>query len=38
VVERIGIAAFGWLTPGELRLFEPGESDLAVVWLAGGAS
>jgi hypothetical protein len=31
---RHGVAAFGWLTPGELRLFEPGAFERAVEWLA----
>jgi hypothetical protein len=31
-----GANAFGWLAPGELRLFEPGEREEARAWL--GAS
>jgi hypothetical protein len=30
---RRGAAAFGWLAPGELRLFEPAERDAARAWL-----
>jgi hypothetical protein len=28
-----GASAFGWLAPGELRLFEPSEHDDARAWL-----
>jgi hypothetical protein len=31
---RHGASAFGWLAPGELRLFEPSERDQARAWLA----
>jgi hypothetical protein len=31
---RRAIAAFGWLSPGELRIFEPGELDAAKRWVA----
>jgi hypothetical protein len=31
---RHGASAFGWLAPGELRLFEPPERDTARAWLA----
>jgi hypothetical protein len=31
---RHGVAAFGWISPGELRVFEPGEFDQAVAWVA----
>jgi SpoIIAA-like len=31
---RHGTSAFGWLAPGELRLFEPSERDKARAWLA----
>ena len=31
---RHGASAFGWLAPGELRLFEPSEADAARAWLA----
>ena len=31
---RHGASAFGWLAPGELRLFEPSERDEARAWLA----
>jgi hypothetical protein len=30
---RHGASAFGWLAPGELRLFEPSERDTARAWL-----
>ena len=33
---RHGIAAFGWLIPGEIRVFEPGELDDAKAWTGGG--
>ena len=29
---RHAIAAFGWLSPGELRVFEPGELEAAKAW------
>ena len=28
-----GVSAFGWLSPGELRVFEPGEREAAIAWL-----
>jgi hypothetical protein len=31
---RRGASAFGWLAPGELRLFELSERDKARAWLA----
>jgi hypothetical protein len=31
---RRGASAFGWLAPGELRLFELSERDTARAWLA----
>jgi hypothetical protein len=33
---RHGAAAFGWLAPGELRLFEPDQQAEATAWLASG--
>ena len=33
---RHGASALGWLSPGELRVFEPPERDSAVAWVAGG--
>lgn len=30
---RHGVSAFGWLAPGELRLFEPSQRDDARTWL-----
>ena len=35
---RHGASAVGWLTPGELRLFEPSEQDNARAWLAETSS
>ena len=35
---RQGVSAFGWLAPGELRLFEPSEREAAQAWLAEPAS
>jgi len=35
---RIGAGAFGWLAPGELRLFEPAEQEQARAWLAQTSS
>jgi hypothetical protein len=32
---RHGIAAFGWLIPGEIRVFEPGELEQAKAWTGG---
>jgi SpoIIAA-like len=34
---RHGVSGFGWLSPGELRVFEPDERDAAIAWVAGGA-
>jgi SpoIIAA-like len=31
---RHGVSAFGWLSPGELRVFEPGELEPAKAWVA----
>jgi hypothetical protein len=31
---RHGVSGFGWLSPGELRVFEPGERDAAAAWVA----
>jgi hypothetical protein len=31
---RRATALFGWMTPGELRVFAGGERDAAVAWLA----
>ena len=33
---RNAIAAFGWISPGELRVFEPDQLDAAKAWVAGG--
>ena len=35
---RYGASAFGWLAPGELRLFEPSERDEARAWLGATRS
>jgi hypothetical protein len=32
---RHAIAAFGWVTPGELRVFEPHELGAAKAWVGG---
>jgi hypothetical protein len=32
---RHGAGALGWLSPGELRVFEPPERDSALAWVAG---
>ena len=32
---RHAISVFGWLSPGELRLFEPGELAQAKAWTGG---
>jgi hypothetical protein len=34
---RHGIAAFGWLIPGEIRVLEPGELEAAKAWTGGAA-
>jgi hypothetical protein len=33
---RHAVSAFGWLSPGELRVYEPDRFDEAVAWAAGG--
>jgi hypothetical protein len=33
---RNAVAAFGWVSPGELRVFEPGELEAAKAWVATG--
>jgi hypothetical protein len=33
-----GASAFGWLAPGELRLFEPSEREEARAWLGATSS
>jgi hypothetical protein len=35
---RNAITVFGWLSPGELRVFEPGELDQAKAWTGGADS
>lgn len=32
---RHAIAAAGWLMPGEIRVFEPGQLDEAKAWTGG---
>jgi hypothetical protein len=32
---RHGIAAFGWVIPGEIRVFEPGALEAAKAWTGG---
>jgi hypothetical protein len=32
---RTGVKAFGWASPGELKLCEPGERDKATAWVVG---
>jgi len=32
---RHGVAAFGWLVPGEVRVFEPRELERAKLWTGG---
>jgi hypothetical protein len=34
---RNAIAAFGWVSPGELRVFEPDQLDAAKAWLTAGS-
>jgi hypothetical protein len=31
---RHGVAVFGWISPGELRVFADGEQEQAAAWLA----
>lgn len=33
---RNAVAAFGWVSPGELSVFEPGELEAAKTWVATG--
>jgi SpoIIAA-like len=35
---RHGASAFGWLAPGELRLFERSEQEEARAWLGATSS
>jgi hypothetical protein len=35
---RHGVSVFGWMSPGELRVFEPGELDRAAAWVAEDSS
>jgi hypothetical protein len=32
---RHAVSAFGWLSPGELRIYEPDELDQAKLWVGG---
>jgi len=35
---RHGASAFGWLAPGDLRLFEPSERDDARAWVTASSA
>ena len=35
---RHGIAAFGWVVPGEIRVFDLAELEQAKAWTGGGGS
>jgi hypothetical protein len=35
---RHGVSAFGWLSPGELRVFDSGEEEQATAWVAAQPS
>jgi hypothetical protein len=35
---RHGVSAFGWLGPGELRVFTPEEQSAARSWVAGSSA
>ena len=35
---RHGVSVFGWMSPGELRVFEPGQLDRAAAWVAEESS
>jgi hypothetical protein len=35
---RHAISAFGWLSPGELRVFDPDDLDAAKAWTGGAAT
>ena len=32
---RHGVSVFGWLSPGELRVFEPADLPAAAAWVGG---
>lgn len=34
---RQGVAVFGWISPGELKVFEPGDAPAARAWVAADA-
>lgn len=34
---RHGIAAFAWVIPGEIRVFDPDQLDQAKAWVAAGS-
>ena len=38
VLIRHGVSAFGWLSPGELRVFTPGDQSAARSWVTGSPS
>jgi hypothetical protein len=31
---RHGVSMFGWMMPGEIKLFDPAEVDAAIAWAA----
>jgi hypothetical protein len=33
---RHGVAAFSWVIPGEIRVFEAGDLEVAKAWTGGG--
>jgi hypothetical protein len=33
---RHGVKAFGWMMPGEVKVFEPDELGVAMTWAAAG--
>jgi hypothetical protein len=35
---RHGVSVFGWLSPGELRVFEPADLPAAAAWVGGAAA
>ena len=34
---RNGVSTFGWMAPGELRLFEPSEREHALAWVTAAS-
>jgi hypothetical protein len=35
---RHGVSALGWLSPGEIRVFEPDQRDEALAWVAAATA